>query len=131
MFEIKMSSSLFNSTNKNSSIVPKYAMYFNITKFELKLPIFFVKVEYIAHKKGVRSANKYPKKFGSFGVRVFRLPPVIRRNPPSDATINPNIFLKFSFSLKNIKAKIVMTTGANKHTNKAGNEGPIISIAEY
>ena len=26
---------------------------------------------------------------------------------------------------------MVITIGANKHTNKAGNEGPIIFIAEY
>lgn len=93
--------------------------------------IFFVIMEYEAHKKGVIIANKYPMKFGDSGVRVVKSPPVIKKNPPIVANKKPIIFNEFNFSLKKVKAKIVIITGAKRHTINAGREGPIISMALY
>lgn len=58
-------------------------------------------------------------------------PPVTKKNPPIEAIINPMILRLVNFSLKKIKANRVIITGANKHTNKAGKEGPIKFIALY
>jgi len=88
-------------------------------------------MEYEAHKKGVIIANKYPMKFGDSGVRVVKSPPVIKKNPPIVASKKPIIFNEFNFSLKKVKAKIVIITGAKRHTINAGSEGPIISMALY
>jgi len=93
--------------------------------------IFFVIMEYIAHKKGVIMANKYPIKFGDSGVRFVKSPPVIKKNPPIVASKKPLIFNEFNFSLKKIKAKIVIITGAKRQTINAGSEGPIVSMALY
>ena len=93
--------------------------------------IFFVIMEYIAHKKGVIIANKYPMKFGDSGVRFVKSPPVIKKNPPIVASKKPIIFIEFNFSLKKVKAKMVIITGAKRHTINAGREEPIISMALY
>ena len=93
--------------------------------------IFFVIMEYIAHKKGVIIANKYPMKFGDSGVKFVKSPPVIKKNPPIVASKKPIIFIEFNFSLKKVKARMVIITGAKRHTINAGREGPIISMALY
>ena len=130
-FKPKITSSLFIKTKKKSSIVPRYARYFKILIFEWFFIIFFVIVEYIAQRKGVIRASTYPIKRGETGARVAKSPPVTKRNPPIDAIKNPTILRMLNFSLKNIKANIVITNGANRHTNKAGREGPNKSIAVY
>ncbi len=64
-------------------------------------------------------------------MRVDTSPPVINKKPPKLAIIKPIIFMEFNFSSKKYKDKIVIATGANKHTNRAGSEGPINWIAVY
>jgi hypothetical protein len=58
-------------------------------------------------------------------------PPVTNKKPPIVAIVKPKILKTFNFSLKKSRARIVIIIGVIKHTNKAGSEGPIISIAEY
>ena len=68
---------------------------------------------------------------GDSGVSVFKSPPVTRKKDPIVAIQKPMIFTLFKLSWKIIMAKIEIIIGANKHTNKAGSEGPINLIAEY
>jgi hypothetical protein len=80
---------------------------------------------------GVTSAKIYPKKLGDFVLKFSKLPPVINNKPPIEATMKLMTFNLLISSLKKKSANIETNTGDNKHKNNAGNEGPIISIAEY
>ena len=103
----------------------------SVSKLDFCLDIFFVAIVYIAHNNGVIRAYKYPKKLGALGVSVLKSPPVTNKKPPKVAITNPINLIRVNFSLKKIKAKMVINTGDKRQTNKAGKDGPIKSIAEY
>ena len=58
------------------------------------------------------------------------LPPVINKNAPKEATINPITLFLVNFSLKIASESNVIRIGLIRQSTSTGNEGPIKEIAE-